>query len=417
MNAASQSICLCMIVKNEAPVIRRCLDSVRPIIDYWVIVDTGSSDGTQEIIREYFRDLPGELHERPWQDFAHNRSEALALARPHGDYSLVIDADDALEIPKGYQLPELTADAYVVDIQDVALTYQRTQIVRNTLPWRYVGVLHEFIAAEGSNSSGNIPIVMRRNHDGARRRDSKTFEKDAGVLERALEIETDPFLRARYTFYLAQSYRDCGQKQKALDKYLARAELGSWQDEVFVSLLNAARLKEQLEHSEGDIIDTYMRASNAVSTRVEALHGASRFCRLKNWFEEGYQIANRGTNIEARNGGLFVESWIYQYGLLDELAVNAYWSGHYPEAIQACETLLYSGNLPAEHRGRIIANANFARQKLGFEAKTLPGWTEEQRPFSRNRPKIAIYATAREDANSVDAWREFGSGRRLLGGS
>ena len=395
-----------MIVKNEAPVIRRCLDSVRPIIDYWVIVDTGSSDGTQEIIREYFRDLPGELHERPWQDFAHNRSEALALARPHGDYSLIIDADDALEIPAGYQLPELTADAYVVDIQDVALTYQRTQIVRNTLPWRYVGVLHEFIAAEGSNSSGNIPIVMRRNHDGARRRDSKTYEKDAGVLERALEIETDPFLRARYTFYLAQSYRDCGQKQKALDKYLARAELGSSQDEVFVSLLNAARLMEQLEHSEGDIIDTYMRASNAVSTRVEALHGASRFCRLKNRFEEGYQIANRGTKIEARNGGLFVEPWIYQYGLLDELAVNAYWSGHYPEAIQACETLLYSGNLPAEHRGRIIANANFARQKLGFEAKTLPGWTEEQRPFSRNRPKIAIYATARDDANSVDAWRE-----------
>ena len=58
------TVCLSMIVKNEAPVIRRCLASVCPLIDSWVIIDTGSNDGTQEIIREYLRDIPGELHER-----------------------------------------------------------------------------------------------------------------------------------------------------------------------------------------------------------------------------------------------------------------------------------------------------------------------------------------------------------------
>ena len=82
--------------------IRRCLDSVRPIIDHWVIVDTGSTDGTQDIIREHLRDLPGELHERPWRDFAHNRSEALELARGKSDYTLIIDADDTLEISPEY---------------------------------------------------------------------------------------------------------------------------------------------------------------------------------------------------------------------------------------------------------------------------------------------------------------------------
>ena len=106
MNVAGQTICLNMIVKNEAAVIRRCLDSVRPIIDYWVIVDTGSTDGTQDIIREHLRDLPGELHERPWRDFAHNRSEALELARGKGDYTLIIDADDTLEIAPGTALPD-----------------------------------------------------------------------------------------------------------------------------------------------------------------------------------------------------------------------------------------------------------------------------------------------------------------------
>ena len=116
MNEFGQCICLNMIVKNEAPVIRRCLDSVRSLIDTWVIVDTGSSDGTQQIIREHLQDLPGELTERPWVDFAHNRSEALAYARGRADYTLVIDADETLEWDDGFQLPKLTADSYYIHL-------------------------------------------------------------------------------------------------------------------------------------------------------------------------------------------------------------------------------------------------------------------------------------------------------------
>ena len=64
------TICLTMIVKNESQVIRRCIDSVKDYISYWVIVDTGSTDGTQDLIKEIMTEynIPGELHERPWVD-------------------------------------------------------------------------------------------------------------------------------------------------------------------------------------------------------------------------------------------------------------------------------------------------------------------------------------------------------------
>lgn len=85
-----------------------------------------------------------------------------------------------------------------------------------------------------------MSLLLRINHDGARRRDPLTYQRDAELLEKAMETETDPFRIARYTFYLAQSYRDCGETEKALAAYLSRAELGFWLEEVFISLYMAA---------------------------------------------------------------------------------------------------------------------------------------------------------------------------------
>ena len=273
--ARRTTLCLSMIVKNEAPVIARCLDSVRPIIDHWIVVDTGSTDGTQAIVRERLRGLPGALHERPWQDFAHNRTEALALARPHADYTLVIDADDTLVLPRGGRLPPLTADAYTLDIEDGSIRYQRTQIVRNTLAWRYVGVLHEAIECEDAGPAARLALTYRMHYDGARRRDPGTYARDARVLERALATEAGAKLRARYTFYLAQSYRDSGEPRKALRRYLERSELGYWSEEVYVSLLEAARLMVKLDYRERHVIEAWCKAAEAAPHRSEALHGGA----------------------------------------------------------------------------------------------------------------------------------------------
>lgn len=365
MNSAGQTLCLNMIVKNEAPVIRRCLDSVRRLIDRWVIVDTGSSDGTQDIIREHLRDLPGELHERPWRDFAHNRSEALTLASGRSDYTLIIDADDTLEITPDEIPGVLTADSYMIEIRDSGLVYQRMQLARSALPWRYEGVVHEYLTCDGASAPALVPgIRMLRNHDGARRRDPTTYLRDAAMLEAELKTETRPFLLARYRFYLAQSYRDCGAFESALENYAVRAELGFWEEEVFISLYAVAQIKELLGHPQQDVTEAYLRAAAVLPTRAEALHGASRSCRHGGRYEEGHRLAKRGLEIPMPSDGLFVESWIYQTGLLDELAVNGYWCGEDWDCLDASLKLLSTGRLATADTRRVIANAQFATERL-----------------------------------------------------
>ena len=73
------TLCLTMIVKNEMGVLKRAFDSVVDYLDYWCIHDTGSTDGTQEFIKTYFKEkgIPGELFETPWKNFGYNRTLAV----------------------------------------------------------------------------------------------------------------------------------------------------------------------------------------------------------------------------------------------------------------------------------------------------------------------------------------------------
>jgi glycosyltransferase involved in cell wall biosynthesis len=368
MDMHGQKICLSMIVKNEASVITRCLAAILPLIDFWVIVDTGSTDGTQDLIKDFMSSIPGHLYERPWKDFAHNRTEALELARPHGDYSLIIDADDTIEIDAGFVLPKLDADAYELAIERPLLHCYRKQILRSDKPWRYRGVLHEMLTCDGAGAATRLEGVrIRCGHDGVRSRDPKVHRADIAVLERALETEQEPFLRSRYTFYLAQSYRDCGEEGKALETYLKRAELGEDVEEIFVSLYNAAKLTEDMQWPFDDVMSCYLHACDTLPSRAEAFHGASRLCRKAGKYQEGFEIAKRGRGLTEPPDSLFVEAWIYDYGLLDELSTNAYLAGHYRDSLDACLRIFAGGKLPEIHHARITAEARSAFERLPYE--------------------------------------------------
>lgn len=89
-----------MIVKNESHIIEKTLENILSYIPItqWVISDTGSSDNTKDIIKQYFtqKNIKGELYDDEWKNFAHNRTKALEYAYNKTDYLFIFDADDKI---------------------------------------------------------------------------------------------------------------------------------------------------------------------------------------------------------------------------------------------------------------------------------------------------------------------------------
>lgn len=285
------TLCLHMIVRDEAPVIARCLRSVLPHIVGAVIVDTGSVDGTVEIINHVSE---CRTYHSAWSDFATNRTEGLALARLLAesravDYLITIDADEELVVPDGFVWPELTADAYEIEVRLGDLSFTRHLVTRAAFPWIYRGVVHEDIALPDDYDGpapvfgGAIPGVYVRSHrDGARERKGNKYDNDAAALRVALAADPD---NARLVFYLAQSLRDGGHYAEAAELFERRAHMANgFAEEQWYAAFALAMCKEAQGLPAPEVLSAYMCAYQSRPTRAEPL------LWLENYFRRaGYE--------------------------------------------------------------------------------------------------------------------------------
>jgi len=327
-----------------------------------VIVDTGSTDGTQDIIREFMEDVPGELHERPWLNFAHNRNEAMWLAKLKGDYLLFIDADEVLKFSDHFVCPYLDKDSYYIMTRLAGTEYVRLQLINNHLNWRWIGVLHEYVYSAAARTSEVLAGVYNfPSPDGFRSQDSLKFKKDAAVLEEALK--TEPY-NDRYVFYLAQSYKDAGELELALQNYKKRVEMGGWDQEVYISKYQIALLQEDLNMEPEQIIKGYLDCFSSRPIRAEPLFRLARYYRSQGEFLLGYLVADHALKITNPTDTLFVEKWIYEYGLLLEKSIDAYWIGNFKESLELCQQILELSDLPDNVRECVEKNLWWATQQI-----------------------------------------------------
>jgi len=336
-----QTICLCMIVKNEAKVIGRLADSVRPIIDHWVICDTGSTDGTPEKVAEVFAGIPGELFHDEWVDYGTNRTKMLERARGRADYLLILDADHTLRIEG--RLPRLDAESYAL-LVDESLAHWVPRLVRGDLTWRYVGAAHEYITSDEPHRTEMLPLLVVEHHaDGGNQSDKLTRERDLLVSD----LERDPE-NARTVFYLAQTHRALGETDRAIELYQRRIGLDGWHEEMFYSMFQHASLVAESDWDAA--VPLFLEAFEFESTRAEPLHALAAGYRERHQYQVAAMFAVRGMHIAQPTHALFVHRDVYEWGLEYEWSVCAFRLGDFDGALRASDHLLASPHLPEAFR-------------------------------------------------------------------
>jgi glycosyltransferase involved in cell wall biosynthesis len=393
MSQFEQTICLNMIVRNEAPVIERCLNSVLKFIDHWVIVDTGSTDGTQDLIRQCMRNVPGELIERPWIDFAHNRTEALEFARGKSDYVFVIDADEVLVADHDFTLPELTHDAYYLKISSTPVTFWRAQLFRNMPEWRYENAVHECLAGPPTATYDRLhgPWIDSR-RDGWRAAQPGVYQKDAEQLLRAHQESPND---SRILFHLGQTYIAAAEPELALEYYQKCVAVGGWPEETWCALFQIAETKLHLEREWPEVLSAYLDAYQYRPTRAEPLYRIAFHYRWARAFDLAYMFLKQAVAIPyPEDDFLFVEERLYRYVIKMALATCCYQLGQYETGLRYCDELLQDRHLmPPNIYEQILINRQECARKVA----------EVYAQSGASQPKLKVFIPFHNSGHQLDS--------------
>ena len=338
------TICLNMIVKDEADIIIGTLQNLTEKINfsYWVICDTGSSDNTADLIKNFFKDknIDGELHHIPWQDFAYNRTEALKLAKGKTDFVLIFDADDRiegtinlsnLEKGSGYHLQFGTG-----------VSWKRLCLVDNHLNWFYSGVMHEIIGCKDPKVERALPgdyyvntnvVVSARNKKGQGK-----FLEDAKRLAKAWEKKD--ILQPRYAFYAGECYRFSGKENwdESMKWYTLSANgEKTWEQERYWSCYQLGNMYSDRGEDEKAWY-WWFRSYEFDRQRQEAFYELIKRCREQNKFQMGYKLYKMLEPMKEQDKPhkLFIINHIYEHSLYSEMFII----NHYVQKMEESDALL-----------------------------------------------------------------------------
>jgi len=367
-------ICLNMIVKNEQAVIERLLNSVSPYIDSYLIIDTGSDDQTPYIIHEYMnkKSISGEVHFREWVNFGHNRQEALELAIKNNkaNWVLFIDADEELVCHnKNWHLELEPNLSYQLEKHHGEYRYALTNLIWiKDINWSWQGVVHEYISSNNQVNQSKLrkDVWIKYNHNEGGRSigitQTEKYLRDAKLLEAAVKLDPS---NSRNIFYLAQSYRDAGELELAYKNYELRVDVGGWDEETYIAQTEKANLCIHLQKPLATIIAEHLKAFTLRPARGEALYQLVKYLREKGEYAQGYIYAKIGKDLPIPSKDiLLVRPDIYEWRLLDEFSICAYWIGYYRESQEVTLKILTEVLYPLDEHERLLANLTWCNQKI-----------------------------------------------------
>jgi hypothetical protein len=339
-----------MIVKDEAKILTRLALTVRDHIDYWTVVDTGSTDNTRDMVERLFGQMPGQLLEHAFDGYGPSRTYALRAAEPHTDWMLVLDADDTFhgEIDLG-----TTADCIEAEMRQGGMRFWLPKLLRSNRGWESRGRTHEYYVSPISSPPVRTTSFYVQHHgDGTGR--AEKFDRDIKLLTQDWDEEPN----GRTAFYLARSYDDMGHQPDAIDWYRTRINLGGWEEETFyahyrlgVNLLSLGAKQEGVGH--------LWSAWGLRSHRCEPLVALAEHYRQSQQWVLAWTAASLAQDFyQANEPGLFVDiamEWRIPY----EVSIAAWYVGHPEKGKKALHKLLGRDDIPEPFQSSVQANKEF----------------------------------------------------------
>jgi glycosyltransferase involved in cell wall biosynthesis len=318
---------LILMIKNESRILKRCLEALENVVDAYCIHDTGSTDNSLDIAKEFIETRKGCVTQSEWKNFGHNRTLSFRAARDYvrdaltwsleDTYGLLLDADMVF-VPNKLRNQTLTERGYTILQCAGHLEYPNCRLVRMDFDWSCVGVTHEYWSGPTKPLSKDICWIDDRNDGGCK---SDKFERDARLLEKGLEEEPD---NVRYMFYLAQTYHSLGRYNDAIAMYKKRIAAGGWEEEVWYSHYMIGKSYHALE----DYIEFeawMLRAYKRRPTRAEPIHKLTKHFREKGEQFKAYHYARIGKKISRPSDSLFIEKDVYDRLFDYEITILMYY--------------------------------------------------------------------------------------------
>lgn len=346
-----------VMVKNEESVI---IDTLEPFlragIKNFFILDTGSTDGTVEKVKQFFnnnQDSVGYIDQEPFVNFEVSRNRTMDCARkhfPNAGFFIIIDAEyygEGLDHLAAFCRQELekpfddtTPTAYYVCLFAGDLVLDQVRLLRNESKDKWVGKVHEVIIAE---RLGRVPHTVSFHFKPEQAGREKSFARwhwdKAILLEEYHKNPSD----TRTLFYLAQTYECLDDKYNAIRYYILRSQQITNSEEDFICLyrLGMLYLSIQCYH---EAVEYFLRAYSLRPTRAEPLvRLAQHFWEQKNYalsYLYGYQATKISFPV---NDVLFIEKDIYQWIRYDILSCAAFYMNELKRGYKAAIKALANG--------------------------------------------------------------------------
>lgn len=347
-------IALLIMMKNEEQQLHISLESIIGYVDSIIAYDTGSTDNTLQILKDFTEKhkIPLRLKQGKFVNFSVSRNISLDFADSFTDidFLLLLDVNDELkggEKLRKFALEQIKTEnsAYLMCQHWWSGRYDKYFNIRFIKPrkgWRYKGSVHEFmfnIKEKRSlyRMSDDIILYQDRTKDN---KSVKRFSTDKVLLLE--DYKKDP-TDTRVIFYLAQTCICLNQLEDAFNYYKLRSELDGFQEEKFHSYLNCGKISEKLNHDWHVSLSYYMKAVEH-SERVEPLIKlAEHYYRVKKW-NLAYMFSHLACSLKyPEKSILFVDKTAYDYTRWHIMGIVAYYYGKYEEGKIACQKAIKAG--------------------------------------------------------------------------